>query len=272
MKILSLLFLAPLAFLLTSCLESSTVVKVKKDGSGLVHIRVYKQTATSEDDVELPTEESVQELAAKMGPDVKVSSVKKAHNPKGWYGYEVIFEYPDINQVQIFFDKAKEGDKEKPDDKKTGMNMMTLSFVMKDGILEATMDDPEWNRKAAVAKVKDDSPTIDPYAGTSGPPAQSAISAAAIGNNEQMIKAMTKGMRYGVFIQPADPIKSTNALYQNGELITVVNFDMEKLYKDGSFDYEVLNNSKSREELSELAKSFDGVEIDLQKPMRIEFK
>ena len=62
----------------TGCIERSTVIKVKRDGSGIVHIRQHEQEisislgVTSEkvdddDEKKLPSEEALREMTSAMG-------------------------------------------------------------------------------------------------------------------------------------------------------------------------------------------------------------
>ena len=252
MKWLSLL-LVSCALLLTSCLEDSTVIKVNKDGSGLVHHRQYIRSQTKADDVELPTQEKIAAIAKEMGPEVTVASLEKASNPQGWYGYEVVYDFPDINKVTITpsnlnKDSAK---KDAPDEKNTpkkGMDGVQLTFQMKDGVLLTTFKQPDWDKPAATeaSKLAQRGPTIDPYAQATKEPAQEVTITSGIVNEEEMMKAMTKGMRVGVFLQPGDPLKSTNAQYQDGGLITLMNANMEKIYENGEPDFDQFNGENAR--------------------------
>ena len=272
MKLLPL-FLASFALLLSSCLEDSTVIKVNKDGSGLVHHRQYSRNYTEEDDVKLPTQEKVEAIAKTMGPDVTVSSLKKAHNPQGWYGYEVVYEFPDINQVTVRPKAPKKDSSDGEDEPEEGIDALALTFQMKDGVLETSFSQPDWDNPATAetSKVAQRGPTIDPYAQASKQPAQKVSITSGVTNEAEMMKAMSKGMRIGIFLQAGDPLKSTTALQQDGELITLMNADMEKIYEKDEPDFGAFNG-KTREETQQLVETIDGLDIDLQNPIRFEFE
>ena len=260
---------ASLAFLLTSCFEDSTVIKVNKDGSGLIHHRQYARTDTKEEDVELPSSEDLLANASKMGSNVKVVSINKARNPQGWHGYEVLYEFPDINNVTIQANSSKTDKKAK---KEEGMNALSLSFEMEGGILKASFDQPDWNKPANEKfKNQHEGPTIDPYARTKKQPAQKISITPKLVDQDKMMKAISKDLRVGIFIQPASPLESSNALIQKGGLITLMNADMERMYQNQTPDIQNFQG-KTREECQALIESIDGLDLDLQKPIIIKFQ
>lgn len=255
------------AFLLTSCYENSIVIKVNKDGSGLVHHRQYIRAQTTEEDVKLPTNEELLVIAAEMGPNVKVTSAKKAHNPQGWYGYEVIYSFPDINKLTI------KPNSPKTDEEKDDLNNLFLTFEMKQGILKATFNNPDWDKPVNENPLKNqnDGPTIDPYAQSKKQSAEKIRITSALGGQDKMIKVMAEDMRVGIFIQPATPLESSNALHQNGGLITLMNVDMEKFVQNGTPDPKVFEG-KTREDFKAILKEMDGLDLDLQEPIIIKFQ
>ncbi|NND99079.1 MAG: hypothetical protein HKN47_17315, partial [Pirellulaceae bacterium] len=111
-----LVFASALAALLSvGCIEQSTVVKVKRDRSGLVHIRLHQQEisffaaadTTDSSATKVPSPETLQAVAAQLGRDVKLVSAKQSNNRNGWNGYDLIFSFPDINDVRLPGDLMK---------------------------------------------------------------------------------------------------------------------------------------------------------------------
>ena len=100
---------------LTGCLEESTVVKISKDGSGLIHTRKYENTQAGkgllgglgggedqgEEKIDAPTEEELKAKAKAMGEGVTFKSLRKGKNKSGWTGYEAIYAFEDINKVRL---------------------------------------------------------------------------------------------------------------------------------------------------------------------------
>ena len=79
---------------LTGCLEESTVVKVNKDGSGLIHVRKYENTLAGkglfgglgggeekeEEKIDAPNEEELKAKARAMGEGVTLKSFRRGKN------------------------------------------------------------------------------------------------------------------------------------------------------------------------------------------------
>jgi hypothetical protein len=295
-RLLSLVAAAT-ALVLTGCLEESTVIKVNKDGSGVIHERHYSGAEdaislpglSSDDDAKekeqkkpkMPSEDALRNYAATLGEGVTFKSVKPGTNKKGWGGYEIIYEFEDINKVRYLKNTPKpesdEGEEEEDQDKKDGddkkNNEMTVTFSMKDGKLAVMLesDDFEKESPAQTPAQAPDSPTIDPYADTTGPaPAQIGLSPAF---DEGMMKAMTKGMRMGLFLQIEGEITDTNAAHRKGNLITLYSVDLGKLFEnEGGMAAMNQFENADRATFESPAQQFDGLDIDLQEPIEIEFK
>ncbi|MDQ8190580.1 hypothetical protein [Roseibacillus persicicus] len=261
--------LALLGFLLTSCLENSVVVKIHKDGSGLIHIRKHSKNSSNAEDVEMPTDEELAQAAAGMGPQVKLVSAKKGTNPQGWHGYEVIYEFPDINKLTLRNKDNQQGKDNEPN----GMSATSFEFSMKDGVLEVISNSPEWDNPKTLGSeaFQTEGTTIDPFAHSQKGSAQKIGLTSTLTDQDKIMRAASKDMRIGYFIQPADPVKSTNALYQKDGLITLFRLDVEKLYREGTPDFDQFNGL-SREEFAERVAETDGLDFDLQKPILIDFE
>lgn len=260
-----LLFFAALLMpvFLASCFEDSTVIKVGKDGSGIVHHREYQATHSKEEDVTLPDEAELKAEAERMGATFE--SCKIAKNPKGWFGYEVVYTFDDINDLVVRPDGKKEDGEE-------GEGEFAIRFEMKEGVLEARMEDSGW-AEAEEQEAVQDGPTIDPYADTTGPPAAKVdIASGALDVDGEMWKKMSKGMRVGIFLQIDDPLVETNATYRNGSLFTLLNADFEKMTASGKMESLEQLEAPSRERMEQLVEEIDGFEMDLQQPVRFVFE
>ncbi len=264
MKWFSLAVVALVPAFLVSCVEESTVIKVSKDGSGIVHQREYSATKTSEEDVTLPDEAELRATAERMG--AKFQSCEVAKNPKGWFGHEVIFVFDDINQLGV----RPPGAKAEEDKDAEGPS---VRFKMADGVLEVVLDDPTWREVEEETARTPDGPTIDPYADTTGPrPAKMDITSSAFDLDSDAWKKMSKGMRLGIFLQIDGALAETNATYRKGSLFTLMNADFEKMTESGKL--ESLNQLKvvSRDQMKELVEEVDGFDMELQAPARFVFE
>ncbi len=270
---LALALVLPLAF--ASCFEKSTVIKVARDGSGIVHVREYSATKDKEEDVELPDESELEARAARMGAGVRLQSVKKSINSKGWHGTEVIYEFNDINGLVLHGSDPKDEEDQDAEREGGGKEDMHFQFTMKQGVLEVVAVDDRWRDSAGAAGAagNDDSPTIDPYAGTSGPRASGIkVTSTAFDMNGEAWKSMSRGMRIGIFIQIDEPLAETNSRYANGSLFTLLNADMEAITKSGELGSIEELDGRSRGEMRELVDRVDGFEMELQEPVRFVFE
>ena len=211
MKILPLRILILLAatgsLLLSSCIEQSTVIKVKPDGSGIIHERNYSGASddvislpslsgkkkAAEEEPKLPSEAALKQYASTLGAGVTFKSVKASINKKGWKGYEILYEFKDINTVRYArkTPKPESGDNEGDDKMKRNDDGFTATFAKVGGKLSIKVDRDSFGKTDQAAVQQPNSPTIDPYADTTAPsPAQMTLSSPVM--NEVMMKAIAR--------------------------------------------------------------------------------
>ncbi|MGI9240687.1 MAG: hypothetical protein ACR2RV_07795 [Verrucomicrobiales bacterium] len=276
------------SILLSGCIEESTVIKIDRDGSGVIHERSY--TAATDNvislsgknrdkkdaepaEAKLPSEAALKRYAATLGTGVTFKSVKASTNKKGWKGYEILYAFEDINTVRYARDTPKpDSDDDKEKKKNNDDDDFTTTFAMVDGKLSMNLERDGFRKTEPAPAQQPGSPTIDPYADTTGPsPIEMNISSAAM--NEEMVKAMTKGMRMGIFVQIDGEIADTNAAYRNGNLITLFNVDLgTMLENEGGMAALKQLETVDRATFQTLSDEFDGLDIDLQEPIVVEFK
>jgi hypothetical protein len=269
----------------TGCIEESTVVKVKKDGSGVIHHREYSNAGAamgalgglgggdaedSEPDDEGPSEEELKAQAKKMGEGVTLKSLRKGKNKNGWKGYEAIFAFEDINKLKVEMLGKDAGDLEQPDPAGDAPDEQEkpelVEFEMKDGVLTITTPDPDGG-EGQTGTGKDESDendegAADPFGGDGGGAQMAA-----------MMGPMFIGARMGFFVEIDGEIAETNARHQNGNMLTILKVDLGKLFADqqalGKMD-EI--EGASREDAQKIADSIEGMDMDLQKPITVKFK
>jgi hypothetical protein len=103
---------------LTACLDSTTLVKVKPDGSGTVEQTTLVNTAALKGmmpgggkDTGGPeiNRADLERTAARMGKGVKLVSAEKATGAAGFEGTRAIYAFDDINEIQISQDPNLSG-------------------------------------------------------------------------------------------------------------------------------------------------------------------
>ena len=290
----SLLILAVcLAF--TSCLQNSTVIRVKKDGSGEIFERYFFSPqmvammgglggAIQEQggqgpapDPTNPPLESLQKHATDLGEGVRYVRHEKAQNAQGWQGFLVVYEFDDINNITITSENqggvmnemmgpdAEDGAPEEP---VTDM----LQFAMADGVL--------------TIKPVIDEDSVKQITDIPNQAAGGAEAGAAEGGGEldippsqamQMMGAMFAGMRMAIFVRIDGEIAETNATHVNGTLITMSDVDLARLFQNQEFAAFLDESAKNPDAVdvdgfkSKIG-SFDGMIMETQDEVTVTYK
>ncbi|MGI9473959.1 MAG: hypothetical protein ACR2NZ_20615 [Rubripirellula sp.] len=293
------LALLSICLMTIGCIERSTVIKVKSDGSGIVHIRQHEQKvsisfgggAAKSEDVEedrLPDELALQKMAEEMG-DVELVSAKESVNRNGWAGYDLIFRFSNINDFVLPDDlvspSSDDGDEaasalSDSDDAAIDVDETTTQkeggyqFAMADGILEIRSLLPiEPQQQRADEQVIG---AVDPFA--EAPPAAEASIDLQQMAMEQVMAAALSDMRIGVFVQVDGELEATNAIHREGNLITLMRLNVGELLKDPDSKSHLSSlrrlkeSDDRRRQLQQLSVEVDGLDIDAQDPIVVEFE
>lgn len=267
-------------FGLTSCLEESTVVKINKDGSGVIHIRSYKNSPNGKlfsggDDEEKkekadgPTEMELKALAKKMGEGVTLKSHSIGKNKSGWNGYEAIFAFEDINKVKVEFGVKKANDLKKKEEKAEGEEKVKIpelvTFEMRDGMLKINTPEPSFDKdgKSAQNGQEAGGGAQDPFGADSSE--GSAMMA--------MMAPMFAGARMGFFVEIDGEVVETDAKHRKGNMITIMRMDLGQVMANPKA-ISKLNalEGGSRKEIQTAVDSVDGLKMDLQETITVKVK
>lgn len=248
-RFLSLFLIGILSLFATSCVRTSTVVKVKKDGTGSIVSRYYfspqmlamiKQLeglggsvkgaggAGGPDlgligEMAKPDEASLRKDAANYGEGVHYAKHEPGKDEEGWEGYSVTYDFDDIRKVRI--DQNSVPGKAKDFVKSSGEELKadkggSLTFDLKDDLLtvkssfakaglEGLIDDDKLKQAEAMGMT----------------PSQSM----------KMAAGMAEGMRAGVFLRAEGGIAETTAAHVTGDLITLSDVEVAKVLNDPDF-------------------------------------
>lgn len=208
----------------TGCIEQSIVVKVKPDRSAVIHVRSFAEkpvlfvssTNSKEPKKRIPTLETANAIAAKLGSGVTVKEIRESTGVSGWAGFEVVFECDDINAIELdtklltsmkLKDKKKQkGSSKKPDP----MGLITFSYVGDE--LQIRNQSLQTTEKASSGE------TRDPFGKSSSVPAAAGIGTA-------LAEGLVKRIRVGVFVEVVGEIKSTNARHNDDGMIALLSID-----------------------------------------------
>jgi hypothetical protein len=229
------------ALTLTACLNSTTVVKVKPDGSGTVEQTTLVNTAAlkgmmpgaeKQGGGPVINREELERTAARMGKGVRLLSAEKATGDPGFEGTKAIFAFDDINQIQISQDPNIHPTAQSPRGGDPGMSGSTSGRLS----TEPTADDPvkfKFTRGATSSTLtinyidKPPSGSVQPNPAGGGD--MPDLTNPMIMN---MLKTMFQGFKINIGLEVIGNIVKTNAEYVSGPRITLLEMDIAELLSD----------------------------------------
>jgi hypothetical protein len=244
---------------LTACLNSTTIVKVKPDGSGTIEQTMLVNTGALK--AMMPGAEKqvgggqinkadLEATAARMGKGVRLVSAEPMKGDNGFEGTKAIYSFDDINQIQI-----------SQDPNVSGSTSGRLSS-------EPTSDDPvkfKLTRGAGTSTLSInfvDKPsgtrTVNPAGGGDTPDLTNPMVM-------NMIKTMFQGFKVNIAMEVAGKIVKTNAEYVDGSRITLLEMDLAALLADEAKFKELqskLGPDASLSTLKPYLKDIKGIKID----------
>lgn len=252
---------------LAGCFQSSTLVKLNPDGSGtieqtmtmnaqtLAQLSAFSQmsdankdkTAKSGSDLNDPfSEADAKAEAAKMGPGVTYVSSQKIQNGQ-YTGRKAVYAFKDIRKLALNEVNAPEGGS-------SGMSAKSddpMTFTFKqlpngDGLL-----------------------TIDNASAKNGSGLPGAGGDASNPQAMQMMKTFLQGMKIDVAVQVGRVVK-TNIPYVQGGTVTLLNMDFDKLLADPTA-FDRIQNAKTPEETRAAMKNVQGLQVNLDPQLTLEF-
>jgi len=260
MRVIRILAVLIATVTLTACLDSTTLVKVKPDGSGTVEQTTLVNTAAlkgmmgaqggKQAEGPVVNRADLEQTAARMGKGVKLVSAEPFKAANGFEGTKAIFAFDDINQIQISQDPNMSGG--------TGDRNVT----------EPTTDDPvkfNLTRGATSSQLTInyiDKPPKDVTPGAAAGGDMPDLSNPMVMN---MIKTMFKGFKINIGLEVVGAIVKTNAEYVSGPRITLLEMDVEALLADEA-KFKALTGKigpdASLSSVKPLLKDIKGIKID----------
>jgi len=91
-----------LVLLAAGCLDSKTVVKVSRDGSGTIEQTIYIKPQANVKEKTLEEQRAgCVKMAAAMGEGVSLKSVEAIEPREGWKGLRVVYAFQDVTRLRI---------------------------------------------------------------------------------------------------------------------------------------------------------------------------
>jgi hypothetical protein len=226
MRSLKLLAVLVGALSLTACLNSTTLVKLKPDGSGTIEQTtlmnmaalkgVMPQNGNQRPQGPLMNKADLERTAERMGKGVRLLSTEEIKGDKGFEGTKAVFAFDDINLIQVSQDpggSAMGGDSKAESPIKfaftrnpSGTSTLTINFNEKQ-INDATA-------KQATPERTENMPDL------TNPMIMN------------MIKTMFDGFKINMGLEVQGTIVKTNAEYVAGPRVTLLEMDMAALLAD----------------------------------------
>jgi hypothetical protein len=253
---------------LGGCFQSTTIIKVKGDGSGTIEQRTLVTEAALDQlkaftilgggaggDVDPVSESQARSLATALGPNVTYVSSMPLKTDRA-QGREALYSFTDVSQLRISEQPQMPG----------GISVRGQG-VNTDGspITFALIRQPDGN---AVLRVLVPSFTAlsagDPAGGVSLP---SFPAAAQI----QMAKQLLAGARLSVALEPDGSIVKTSSPYVDGPRVTLIEIDVDEAAKDPTL-LARLQSVTTIDEAKAAINAIPGLKLSLEPEITIEFK
>jgi hypothetical protein len=259
----------------SGCLQSSTVIKMKPDGSGTI-----EQTTTMNADAvaqfsalaamgsdkdkkggsldDLFSEKDARAAAAKMGQGVSFVSSEKIDTPDR-KGLKANYAFTDIRKISVEELNAPGGMSNDsgmtPGAKKDPP--MTFQFQQLPGgnglltILQPGVD-----------KAMNSTPAAKPEATTAVDPKMAE-------QGLEMMKTFMKGLKVDIVVQVPRLVK-TNSAYAQGGTVTLLSMDFDQVLSDPEA-LKKMNDAKSLDDTKAVLQGLKGIKVNLQPQLTIEF-
>jgi hypothetical protein len=263
MRILRIALTAAVILPTTGCFQSSTVIRVKADGSGTIEqrlllteqaldqLRAFTILGGGNADAADPTSEAqARALAAVIGPGVAYVSSTPITSGRS-QGRESTYSFSDITQLRISEQPTVPGSQGlKAAGVNTGTDPITFGFGRT----------PDGN---AVLRILVPRPAIFPTGpnGETQPPTLEQIT---------MVRQLLAGARLTVAVEPAGRLTQTSSPFVDGNRVTLLDLDIDRAASDPDLAKK-LQSIKSTEDTQAIVNSIPGLKITLQPEISIEF-
>lgn len=266
---------------LFGCFQTDTVIRLKPDGSGFIEETFMLSNALLDSVQSLSNEltgdnsdaknegkkeskdpvqgmiEEARSRARQYGPDVEfVSATPVKTETLG--GYKALYAFKDINTIRINQNLNHKTIKPKDGRGHSAKKEEVILFRLVKGpvsTLTVTMPRNKEEKKARVRKDK------EPIRSPADPQAA------------ETMKELFKDMGVKLSLEIEGTIIKTNATYRNKSELTLVELHFGKILENKEvFDKISAAEPKSIEEMKELVKDLQGIKIEMNNPVVVEFK
>lgn len=259
--------IALLSVILPGCIETTTLIRVKPDGSGTIEETIIISDALteliaglgggSEGETEgpgLPDKEELRQKASNIGEGVTLLSVESVSNDTG-SGHKAIYKFKDINKIRINQNPGENVPSPGPGEEDESPKEYIRFSFKKGGT--ATLDvinpieKPEIEEQEPVESATDQDGMEMMY----------------------MLRELYKDMKISIALEVEGRIVETNATYRDGSRVTIMEIDFGKLLEDEETFNELMGaQSGTIEGIKEIVKDNPGIKVETQERIKIRFK
>lgn len=269
MRLMRLLGVLLATFSMTACLNSTTLVKLKPDGSGTVEQTTLLNVAALKGmmggaqvsgQTPMSNQADLERTARRMGEGVRLVSSEPVKGANGFEGTKAIFAFDDINKIQISQDPNISGGTSAT--REPGKTDDPVSFKLSRSGGSSTLTINFSDRPMGGGAKP---------SGAGAPNEMPDLSNPMIMN---MIKTMFQGFKINIDLEVLGAIVKTNAEYVTGPRITLLEMDMGALLADEAKLKALqskLGPDASFSEVKPLLKDVKGIKID-GPSISVEFK
>ena len=250
---------------LAGCFQSSTVIRVRADGSGTIEQRMLITDAARDqlrafsilggrnaENVDPTSEAQARALAATIGPGVTYLSSTPAKTDQA-QGRDAIYTFSDITQLRISEQPPVPG----------GVSLRAQG-VNTDGepITFALTPQPDGN---VLLRILVPRPSLLPIAtGPNGEPIPPSV------EQINMVKQVLAGARLTVAVEPEGRLVQASSPFVDGNRVTIIDLDVDKAASDPDL-VKKLQSPKTIDEVKAVLNSVPGFRITLDPEISITF-
>lgn len=272
MRSLKLLAALVAAVSLSACLNSTTLVKLKPDGSGTVEQTTLMNLAALKgmmpggaqqmNQGPMMNRADLERTAQRMGKGVRLVSTEPIKGANGFEGTKAIFSFEDINQIEISQDPNLSGstDGRMPPPSKSESPVKFTFTRNPSGTSTLTIN---LNDRQVGGTPRPQDPAV---------PAEMPDLTNPMMMN--MIKTMFDGFKINIGLEVVGSIVKTNAEYVSGPQITLLEMDIAQLFADEAKLKALqgkIGPGASFSEVKPYLKDIKGIKID-GPSVRVEFR
>jgi hypothetical protein len=268
-KLIYLSIMVVLLVVLTGCIETTTVLRVRNDGSGTIEeTLIFSKTfmellagmggeAAGKDKPDFLNEDELRENAPELGEGVTFVSAEKVDTERG-SGYAALYEFKDINKVRI---NQNPGDKISlpsmgGDEEETPKEYVHFHFT-----------------KGKTSTLEIINPIRPPEVKAEEKEAGEGEIDMGDAGMVEMMKELYRDMKIALIVEVEGKIVDTNANFRDGSRITIMELDFGKLMEDEeAFQKLMSSEPETIEDIKEISKEIPGIKVETEERIVISFK